>query len=176
MRQRLFNLAAAASLALCLAIAALAVRSATHTDTLYYAYGRGPSVSGAISYRGGFWFVWWEHNAGATRGFRFGSYINTPGVVPTPARRSQQMLGFDYHGDWWVLDLASNTMSRYRILILPMWFIAGVAAAPAALWGRGRWRQRRRAPGSCPVCGYDLRATPHRCPECGSAIASPPAK
>jgi hypothetical protein len=55
--------------------------------------------------------------------------------------------------------------------IVPWWpLILGFSLLPAARVFRTlRTRvRRRRRPGRCQQCGYDLRATPDRCPECGT--------
>lgn len=51
-------------------------------------------------------------------------------------------------------------------LSLPMWMLVLFFGMWPAIWLFRR--RRRRGPGYCPSCGYDLRATPQRCPECGA--------
>jgi hypothetical protein len=51
----------------------------------------------------------------------------------------------------------------------PTWFaVVLFAIAPALRLVTIVRRRARRQSDACPICGYDLRATPDRCSECGS--------
>ena len=72
-----------------------------------------------------------------------------------------------YQSTGWTGKAASASFTLpYRV------FCPLAAALPVVRVAR-RLRRRGRAPGLCPACGYDLRATPDRCPECGTAPAAP---
>jgi hypothetical protein len=77
-------------------------------------------------------------------------------------------LGFGHKRDGW----ANFQVAAVRAVVVPMYALAILSAILPLLWFRD-FRKRRRLPGHCPRCGYDLRATPDRCPECG---ATPPAR
>lgn len=77
-----------------------------------------------------------------------GININRTVVTLTGDTRGDAILGIWI--SWWILLLASAP------LLLAAFFVA-----------RPLWRRVGRT-GHCPVCGYDLRATPQRCPECGA--------
>lgn len=56
------------------------------------------------------------------------------------------------------------------------WLIGLMTSIAPAIWLISRANRRRNRHGFCPVCCYDLRATPDRCPECGTICkVAPPA-
>ena len=65
--------------------------------------------------------------------------------------------------------LSNPYIFDHREWSVPIWMTFCVIELPASLWFLAAWkRYRRKQRGGCPVCGYDLRATPDRCPECGT--------
>ncbi len=102
---------------------------------------------------------WWTHQASG-------------GDMPTDT--FWRKLGFGYVGYSQESSFSTRTM---RGVWMPFWFVVLASGVSPALWGRGWWRRRIRRQrirkGLCPVCGYDLRATPVRCPECGTATTLP---
>lgn len=72
--------------------------------------------------------------------------------------------------EWWFIhySMASGAGETISGIFVPIWTLALLVGLPTAwMW----YRDRRRAPGLCTKCGYDLRGADHAvCPECGAAV------
>ena len=201
MKRRLLNLAAGLSLLLCVAAVASWVRSMGTFDRVTWRRDvkvtpekREEQSLHAMSVRGRLFFVstddWYRPyppGAGWTRPHP------EPGVSWRVSRRGGLWSGFEMN----VLDAYERESDRtfgvaafgyltgtthggptrsLDVVTVPHGLVATAFALPAAAWAAARLlRRRRRAPGLCRACGYDLRATPGRCPECGAAASLPSA-
>jgi hypothetical protein len=79
-------------------------------------------------------------------------------------------------GNWSFAGIEYGSFNSGWNVWLPWWLPTALLFIAPMLWTWRVWRNARRHTGGvCPICGYDLRATPDQCPECGH-VADPPAK
>jgi len=180
-KRRLFNVLAAVSLVLCMATAAMWVRSEWYGDRMDCNFAGTcrlsiETVPGGIS---SLLDVLWDDPNPPPRSIglnstRWGSPVYTrPGSIM--GRRQigtvqPWILPWVHHGFAAWHKQWSSTHAQYAIA-LPLWFVVLVTLVLPLLATRAAIRRHRNARrGRCARCGYDLRATPERCPECGSAV------
>ena len=199
MRRRLFAIAAAMSLLLCLATAAAWVSS--YFRYIGFRFVRDFSSSDGmvqircswVALRGGFDFAFWHHHAitpESAADLKEDHVWHAPVEIwsgsvgkldetnnkylPRPTYRfmptNPSPLGFQFRAR---RGLYQGNYYWYGAAAIPFWFPVVVCSGLPLLWTWRRRRARMRARrGRCRFCGYDLRATTDRCPECGRSVAA----
>jgi hypothetical protein len=192
-KRRLFNVLAAGSLALCLAMLGLWVNSRWRHDAIgRSSEGRNPDL---YSLRG--WSLHSNNGMLALHGVALGPIapVDLDWSPPSWRWSSERAYGSGPHllycrnADGRVLGFvfvraeqkfppgnftASSVgpyIAREKLVSVPHWLLALILAILPARWLLLLWRRRHNSPKhACPTCGYDLRATPERCPECGLLV------
>jgi hypothetical protein len=167
MKCRLLNLLTALSLLLCVATCALWVRSRRVADVfrgshwatiscfegILVAWGYGSEVHGyPPEYRG------------YSKDDPSNAVESLMGVSVAGERSHWQVAGIFYERSVGSGGVAHLLWVQSWLLALLLGMLPGVRLVQRL--------RRRRLPGLCPSCGYDLRATPDRCPECGTAATA----
>ncbi len=187
MRRKLFNLAAALSLLLTVAVCVLWVRSYWTADVAGFWSRTGVPISDTIWSSTGYVSLrHWEPPANSkvqvlSRGWFYGSQSSAADDNSRFLGQgdADRLVPVSYYNFTWPTRGGPFDGVRERVLLVPYWFLLAVTGTLPIVHFLSRRRRRRAAraaAGLCPACGYDLRATPDRCPECGTLTNPAPAK
>ena len=178
MKGRLFDIFAVLSALVCVAAAGMWVRSYRAEDMYRRADSPRDPATAAVtqlsSNAGGVMIcrlrtVWLGPNAVASaerlRQYRRGWSSRPAALLPVMRMPLPGAKNFATKG--------TTHQSEDFIVAVPYWLIMTVSAALPG-WRVMHFARRRRPPGACRSCGYDLRASEEsgRCPECGKAFAA----
>ena len=169
MMRRHFTLVSALSLVLCVATAAVWVRSYWIQHTV------------AVNQTKDSWGVSVNFGRiGLFHVFHIGLAENDPGVIHTaefavPPRSdngSETDSAIYFYCNYWGFggEKSDGGPTCWHVFWLLVWFIVLLTAIPPGAWLLIHRTKRDGTP--CRCCGYDLRATPERCPECGTVPSS----
>jgi hypothetical protein len=166
----LFNFAAAVSLVLCVAtVAAWSVTRVGHFYASLGFSGHNRMLECHLQFKGFELFY--------ARGTTL--HRNPKPSPPAFRRIPSSQPGWDHEP--WDRNLLGFRTKVYddggwhwtRFTAIPYWaVILSTIVLPCLSLTESIRNKRLVLAGCCPVCGYDLRATPNRCPECGTV---PPA-
>jgi hypothetical protein len=169
-KRRVFNVLAAVSLVLCVATAALWVRSVWTSDQFYLWHGKPNSPDDSAGFE-------ITHFRGRTlvRHFRRMGGMNEQRWQfrrPTGVEKDVNESFWTSRPGFKLFGLRYGVMTGGEInLLVPDGYVLLLTLLLPALWfGKTTSERNGRRNGACRKCGYDLRATPERCPECGSAV------
>ena len=198
MTRRLFTLASALSLMLCLTACVLWARSQWAEDEVFLRRYSGPlsgnASTGAPIYRYQSFGVCWPRDMLA-----FFSFTEIPSpddpteslsdrqrnlrgvrvtVIHKPANDRLARILIDHDRTYLrlvhIISVQSPTIGRRVFVGIPFWGAVALLSLLPIAWVAARIHAEnvRGREGFCRSCGYDLRATPDRCPECGQAAAA----
>lgn len=174
----LFRLAAAVSLLLCAAVVAVWVRSQSVCDEVLLRGEQTTTLEVMTEGYALFLRQWLPYDGRGERPTGVFHLVQRQWNLRMPAYPPGtpllKRLGFDAYGFY---EPALFGGAPARAVWIPYWFLVLLTLTAPTLWlwavVRRLRRNGRAAFGLCPLCGYDLRATPKRCPECG-AVPRPP--
>src|SRR5688500_3351034 len=175
MKRRLLSIVTFLSLALCVAVIVLWVRSYSVNDVVlrvveqgdaHYTTGYLKSAHGTLSAQ------WIDYSGPLAAGTQPAEADWRVQSVPLDREDRLPQLRFmdgGFRVGPYGYGHLRGGVAQYRVAV-PHWAAMLLSLLlPAALLGT-RWVRRRRMSGirMCRNCGYALRATPERCPECGT--------